>query len=88
MVIAKQQAIAQETKTVITVFRVFELKKKYKHWFFLVFLLDFGPGQLTSFHFILSYEAGFYEPTVLKLHPPICMITQHIQHYQVTFPQF
>ncbi len=28
------------------------------------FLLDFGPGQLTSFMFILSYEAGFYRPTV------------------------
>jgi hypothetical protein len=40
MVITKQQAIAQETKTVITVFRVFELKKKYKHFF----LLDFSPG--------------------------------------------
>ena len=25
----------------------------------LIFLLDFGPGQLTSFMFILSYEAGF-----------------------------
>jgi hypothetical protein len=21
-------------------------------------------------HFILSYEAGFYKPTVLKVHPP------------------
>jgi hypothetical protein len=29
MVITKQQAIVKETKTVITVFRVFELKIKY-----------------------------------------------------------
>jgi hypothetical protein len=24
-----------------------------------------------------SYEAGFYKPTVLKLHPPFCRITAH-----------
>jgi hypothetical protein len=24
-----------------------------------------------------SYEAGFYKPTVLKLHPPLCRITAH-----------
>ena len=41
------------------------------------FLLDFGPGQLTSFMFILSYEAGFYKPTILKVHPPISGITAH-----------
>ena len=39
------------------------------------FLFEFGPGQLTSFHFIHSYEIGFYNPTVLKFHPPICGIT-------------
>ena len=40
-------------------------------------VLDFGPGQLTSFMFILCYEAGFYKPTVLKIHPPISGITAH-----------
>ncbi len=29
---------------------------------FAFFLLDSGPGQLTSFMSILSYEAGFYKP--------------------------
>jgi hypothetical protein len=28
-------------------------------------------------YFILSYEAGFYKPTVLKLHPPFCRIIAH-----------
>jgi hypothetical protein len=28
-------------------------------------------------HFILSYEAGFYKPTVLKVHPPFCRITAY-----------
>jgi hypothetical protein len=26
----------------------------------IIFLLEFGPRQATSFHFIHSYEAGFY----------------------------
>ncbi len=29
-----------------------------------------------SFH-PLSYEAGFYKPTVLKVHPPFCRITAY-----------
>jgi hypothetical protein len=28
-------------------------------------------------HFILSYEAGFYKPTVLKVHTPFCRITAY-----------
>ncbi len=36
----------------------------------IFFTLDFGPGQLASFMFILSYEA-VYKPAVLKVHPPI-----------------
>jgi hypothetical protein len=28
-------------------------------------------------HFILSYEAGFYKPTPLIGHPPICRITAY-----------
>jgi len=32
--------------------------------------------------FILSYEAGFYKPTVLKVPPPISRITAHATfHY-------
>jgi hypothetical protein len=30
---------------------------------------DFGPGQLTSFHFILR-SWDYYKTTVLKDHPP------------------
>jgi hypothetical protein len=42
----------------------------------LFLLLDFAPSLVvTSLHFILSYEAQFCKPTVLKLHPPICGIT-------------
>jgi hypothetical protein len=28
-------------------------------------------------HFILSYEAGFYKPTVLKFHSPYCRTTAY-----------
>jgi hypothetical protein len=28
-------------------------------------------------HFILSYEAGFYKPSILKVHPPFCRITAY-----------
>jgi hypothetical protein len=28
-------------------------------------------------HFIHSYEAGFYKPTVLKFHLPLCRITAY-----------
>jgi hypothetical protein len=53
-----------------------------------LFFLEFGPCLLTSFHFISSYEAGFYKPTVHKLHPPLFAGLQHMQQCQVTFPQF
>jgi hypothetical protein len=43
----------------------------------VTFLLDFGPGQLTSFMFIHNYEAGLYKLTVLKVHPLIIRITAH-----------
>ena len=33
--------------------------------------------QLTSFISFVNYEAGFYKPTIQKVHPPICMITAH-----------
>jgi hypothetical protein len=62
-----------------------------KREFFFILLLDFGPGQLTSFMFILSYEAGFYKPTVHKVPPPISGITAHatmpgrLEHFIVSF---
>jgi hypothetical protein len=48
----------------------------------------FGPGQLTSFHFIHSYGAGFYKPNVLKFHPPIWEITAHATMAGLTFHNF
>jgi hypothetical protein len=44
--------------------------------------MDFGPGQLISFMFILSYEAGLYKPTILKVSLPLAGL-QHMQLYQV-----
>ncbi len=40
--------------------------------------MDFGSGQLTSFMFILSYEAGFNKPTMLKVDTPISKIKEHV----------
>jgi len=39
------------------------------------FVVKLGPSQLTSFHFIHCYEDELYQPTLLKLQPPICRIT-------------
>jgi hypothetical protein len=36
--------------------------------------LDFGPGQLLSFHVRFDYKAEFYTLTVLKVYPQICRI--------------
>jgi hypothetical protein len=36
--------------------------------------LSWLPDKL---HFILSYEAGFCKPTVLKVHPSFCRITAY-----------
>jgi|FrelakmetLWP11LW_1041352.scaffolds.fasta_scaffold214598_1 hypothetical protein len=62
------------------VFRRKEIKleesKQKQNKVFLLFL-DFGSSQLTSFMLILSYEAAFYKPTVLKVHPPISKNTLH-----------
>jgi hypothetical protein len=44
----------------------------------LTTFLDFGLGRLTSSMLILIYEAGFYKPTILKVHPPISRITAHV----------
>ncbi len=49
-------------------------------WSLVFVLLDFGPVQLTSFMFILSYKGGFYKPTVLKV--PLVGL-QHMQQCQV-----
>jgi hypothetical protein len=42
--------------------------------FFCVGIWSLAADKL---HFILSYEAGFYKPTVLKVHPPFCRITAY-----------
>jgi hypothetical protein len=65
-------------------------RARFIYIYIIYFLLDFGDGKLISFnkfnfwnlvlvslHFSLSYEAGFYVPTILKLQPPLCMITAH-----------
>ena len=39
------------------------------------FFLKFGFAQLTSFHYMYSFEAEFYKPNIIKFHPPICKIT-------------
>jgi hypothetical protein len=36
------------------------------------------PRVLTNLHLILSYEAEFYKPTILKVHPLIC-IKAHVK---------
>ncbi len=53
----------------------------WSHYFF--FFLDFGPGQLTSFMFILSYEAGFFisKPSSKSTLPWAGL--QHMQQCQV-----
>jgi hypothetical protein len=40
---------------------------------YIVFSWEFGPVQLTIFKFH-PFEAGFYKPTVLKVHPPFFRI--------------
>ena len=45
--------------------------------FFVVAVLDFGPGQLTSRRFIQSWNARFYKPFILKVYPSIFRITSH-----------
>jgi hypothetical protein len=65
--VAASQAETGVTPSTATI--MLETKKK-NH-----FLLDFGPGQLTCFMFILSYEAGFYKSIALKVNPPICRVT-------------
>jgi hypothetical protein len=42
-------------------------RKHFCHW----------SGQLTSLQFILSYEAGFYNQTILKVHSTISGIRAH-----------
>ena len=55
-------------------------------FFFFFFLLGFGPGQLTNFISSIVYEVGFYKPTVLKVHPPICRITAYATMPGYFFP--
>ncbi len=39
-----------------------------------IFFIFLEFGQLTSFHFIWSDEAGFYKPTILKFRSPNCWV--------------
>jgi hypothetical protein len=53
-----------------------------KNVFFLVLYEFFFFAGIRSWladklHFILCYEAGFYNPTVLKVHPAFCRITAY-----------
>jgi hypothetical protein len=43
----------------------------------LIFFVRIWSWLADKLNFILSYEAGFYKPTVLKVHPPFCMITSY-----------
>jgi len=53
-----------------------KILKKFHHplLFFVVGLWSWLADKL---YFILSYEAGFYKPTLLKVHPPFCRITAY-----------
>ncbi len=58
-----------------------QFKSQFKAFFVIsiknnVVLFDLGRC-LYKLHFILSYEAGFYKPTIFKAHPSICGITAH-----------
>lgn len=41
------------------------------------FIWTFCPVQLTSLHFILNNEPGFYKSTIIKVHSSACGITAH-----------
>jgi hypothetical protein len=41
------------------------------------FLVGIWLWLADKLHLILFYEAGFYMPTVLKVHPPFCRITAY-----------
>jgi hypothetical protein len=62
-----------------------------KREIFFILLLDFGPGQLASFTFILSYEAGFYKQTFHKVPPKISRFIAHatilgiLEHFIISF---
>jgi hypothetical protein len=38
--------------------------------------------------FFLSYCAGYYQPSTLKINPPVCGITAHAAMPGWSFPQF
>jgi hypothetical protein len=49
-----------------------------------IFFVGIWTWLADKLHFILSCEAGFYKPTVLKVNPPFCRI-KHMQQWQVNF---
>jgi hypothetical protein len=46
-------------------------------FYFFYFFVGIWSWFADKLHFILSYEAGFYKPTVLKVHPPFRRITAY-----------
>jgi len=50
---------------------------KIVFFFFFFFFVGILSWLADKLHFILSYEAGFYKPTALKVHPPFCRITAY-----------
>jgi hypothetical protein len=55
-------------------------------FYFLFFFVGLWSWSADKLHFTHSYEAGFYKPTVLKVHPPICRITAYATMPGFIFP--
>jgi hypothetical protein len=45
---------------------------------FAIWMQKFWSWSANNIFIILSYESGFYEPTVFKIHLPVCGITVHV----------
>jgi hypothetical protein len=58
------------------------LKVHSKTFFFLVGIRSWLADKLP---FILSYEAGFFKPTILKVHPPFFRITAYARLISTQF---
>ncbi len=57
----------------------------YCYCFFLCFFVGIWSWLADKLHFILSHEAGFRKPTILKVHLPFAGL-QHMQQCQINFP--
>jgi len=54
-----------------------DINSEKRYFYIYIFFVGFWSWLADKLHFILSYKAGFYKPTVLKFHPPLCRITAH-----------